>query len=123
MAWISIENLGLYHKYLKDWIADNIHANKVIQDKNNKFVSNDQMDSWNAKLRMVAQFEMELPRNRKTIPINKEYQITDETVIWLFIDGIKQIKGKHFKIDKNKNSLILTEPHKMVTNVEVIIFE
>ena len=123
MAWISIENLGLYHKYLKDWIADNIHANKVIQDKSNNFVSTDQMDSWNAKLRMVAQLEMELPRNRKTIPINKEHQITDKTVIWLFIDGIKQIKGKHFKINTEINSLVLIEPYQNPTDIEVIIFE
>lgn len=50
MAWISFENLGLYHQLIKDWVSNNIHANKVIQDDKNKFVTNEQINNWNGKL-------------------------------------------------------------------------
>ena len=117
MAWISIENLGLYHQKLKDWINKNIHAKNVIQDDNNKFVSTEQIKNWNGKLTQVVNLETELPVGHNTITVPSSYTITDTTVIWLFIDGIKQTKNKHFNINKDTNSLILTETYQ--SSVEI----
>ena len=122
MAWISIENLGLYHQKLKDWINKNIHAKNVIQDDNNKFVSTEQIKNWNGKLTQVVNLETELPVGHNTITVPSSYTITDTTVIWLFIDGIKQTKNKHFNINKDTNSLILTETYQSSVEIEVIIF-
>ena len=122
MAWISIENLGLYHQMIKDWITKNIHAKNVIQDDKNKFVSTEQINKWNEKLAKVVNFEAELPVGHNTITIPSSYPITDTTVIWLFIDGVKQVKNKHFNINKDTNSLILTETYQNSVEIEVIIF-
>ena len=122
MAWISIENLGLYHQKLKDWINKNIHAKNVIQDDDNKFVSTEQIKNWNGKLTQVVNLETELPVGHNTITVPSSYTITDTTVIWLFIDGIKQTKNKHFNINKDTNSLILTETYQSSVEIEVIIF-
>ena len=122
MAWISIENLGLYHQKLKDWINKNIHAKNIIQDNNNKFVSTEQIKNWNEKLTKVVNFETELPVGHNTITVPSTYPITDTTVIWLFVDGIKQVKTKHFNINKGTNSLILTETYQNSVEIEVIIF-
>ena len=122
MAWISIENLGLYHQKLKDWINKNIHAKNIIQDNNNKFVSTEQIKNWNEKLTKVVNFETELPVGHNTITVPSTYSITDTTVIWLFVDGIKQVKDKHFNINKDTNSLVLTEIYQSPVEIEVIIF-
>ena len=122
MAWISIENLGLYHQKLKDWINKNIHAKNIIQDNNNKFVSTEQIKNWNEKLTKVVNIETELPVGHNTITVPSTYSITDTTVIWLFVDGIKQVKDKHFNINKDTNSLVLTEIYQSPVEIEVIIF-
>ena len=122
MAWISIENLGLYHQKLKDWINKNIHAKNIIQDDNNKLVSSEQIKKWNEKLSNVVNLEIELPEGHNTITVPPKYTITDTTVIWLFIDGVKQVKNKQFNINKGTNSLILTNVYQSSVEVEVIIF-
>lgn len=51
MAWIDLENLGSFNRKIRDWIKTvNIHANKIIQDSNNKFVTNEQINNWTNKL-------------------------------------------------------------------------
>ena len=122
MAWISIENLGLYHQKLKDWIDKNIHAKNIIQDDNNKLVSTEQINKWNKKLAKVVNLETELPVGHNTITVPSDYPITNTTVIWLFVDGIKQVKDKHFNINKDTNSLVLTEIYQSPVEIEVIIF-
>ena len=122
MAWISIENLGLYHQKFKDWINKNIHAQNIIQDENNKFVSTEQINKWNEKIAKVINLETELPVGHNTITVPSTYPITDTTVVWLFVDGIKQVKDKHFNINKDTNSLRLTETYQSSVEIEVIIF-
>lgn len=51
MAFINVGNLGLYHQKIKDWFSKQyVSATKVIQDTNNKFVTDEQMKKWSGKL-------------------------------------------------------------------------
>lgn len=163
MAWISIENLGLYHQKLKDWIAKlKINASNIIQDDNNKLVTKAQVESWENKLDANANavsasklqtpvningipfdgseditinvdgtssfnvniVEMELPKATKIISVsNLSTIMTDEKKLWLFIDGIKLIKDKHYKINVSENNITINEAYSSTVNVEVIIFQ
>lgn len=127
MALINLDNLGLYHQKLKDWISKNkyIHpvnhpATIIIQDKYNKFVTEEQLKKINAnKILNFVSFEYELSENESEISV--DYSISDNTRLWLFIDGIKQIKNKHFTISSN-NIIKLTNTYEDKTNIEIIIF-
>lgn len=90
MAWISIENLGLYHQKLKDWIAKlKINASNIIQDDNNKLVTKAQVESWENKLdanaNAVSASKLQTPVNINGIPFDgtKDIEINHNTVISL----------------------------------------
>ena len=127
MAWISIENLGLYHQKLKEWFSkQSISATKIIQDETHKFVTSEQVKKWDnsaaeGSKTTVIQFCTELPVGHNTINIEKQYSITENNVL-LFIDGIKLIKNKHYTVDTSKNSLIIKQLYENSADVEVMIF-
>ena len=85
-------------------------------------MSTEQINKWNKKLAKVVNLETELPVGHNTITVPSDYPITNTTVIWLFVDGIKQVKNKHFNINQDTNSLILTETYQSPVEIEVIIF-
>lgn len=127
MAWISIENLGLYHQKLKEWFSkQSISATKIIQDETHKFVTSEQVNRWDnsstqGSKTTVVQFCAELPVGHNTINIDRQYTISNDNV-WLFVDGIKLIKDKHYTVDTSKNALIVKQLYENSTDVEVMIF-
>ena len=127
MAWISIENLGLYHQKLKEWFSkQSISATKIIQDETHKFVTTEQINRWDnsateGSKTSVVQLYTELPVGHNTIAVDTQYTISYENV-WLFVDGFKLVKNKHYTIDQDKNSLIINQVYENIVDVEVMIF-
>lgn len=123
MAWISIENLGLYHQMIKEWFSkQTISATKIIQDETHKFVTDDQIKKWDSTAAGCAtQLYTELPVGHNSIAVDKKYPITYKNV-WLFVDGIKLIQNKHYTIDPETNSIIISQVYENIVDVEVMIF-
>lgn len=158
MAWISIENLGLYNRKLRDLFKTlNIHANKIIQDSNNKFVSNDQINNWNNKLGKTENavsasklknpvkingisfdgtkdividvtttyfeeksFKSELPANQTSIKVPIEFWEDVKNLIIVYINGIKLINEKHYTINRANYSIDLKEAFVSQADVEIL---
>lgn len=92
MAFINIGNLGLYHQKIKDWFSKQyISAAKVIQDTNNKFVTDEQMKKWSSKLdadaNAVSASKLQTPVNINGIPFDGTQDI----------EIIKEHYGKEIK--------------------------
>lgn len=67
--------------------------------------------------------DLELPANQKEISIDSQYQLTQDAKTWLFVDGIKLIKNKHYTINNVNNSISLVQTYKDIVNIEIIIFK
>lgn len=120
--FVSKEQKNIWNNKL-DADANAVSASKLNKAININGVSFDgSQDITISSHAIITSIEMELDKNINKISIDKQYTVTQETKIWLFIDGIKLIKNKHFTINDSDNSLVLNESYSTKTNVEIIIF-
>ena len=104
--------------------ANAVSASKLLTPVNINNVpfdgTNDIKISTNISVNII---EIELEKNQNVITINNLSSLFSEnSKIWLFVDGIKLLNNKHYTVNVKDNNITLKESYSSITNVEVVFF-
>lgn len=121
MAWISIENLGLYHQKLKDWINKlKINASNIIQDDDNKLVTNIQVESWNNKLdadaNAVSASKLVKPVKINNVPFDGSADIN------IYAKAEISIQSFEIKLSSNQQTIELDDTYEINEKSKLLLF-
>lgn len=121
MAWISIENLGLYHQKLKDWINKlKINASNIIQDDDNKLVTNIQVESWNNKLDADAN-AVSASKLVKPVKINN-VSFDGSADINIYAKAEISIQSFEIELSSNQQTIELDDTYEINEKSKLLLF-
>lgn len=121
MAWISIENLGLYHQKLKDWINKlKINASNIIQDDDNKLVTKIQVESWNNKLDADAN-AVSASKLVKPVKINN-VPFDGSTDINIYAKAEISIQSFEIELSSNQQTIEFDDTYEINEKSKVLLF-
>lgn len=101
--------------FIIDYATKNIKINESYESDSEIEILFNSLDLSNKK------YEAELEPSITEINVSGFLNFTEKTIIHVYVDGIKLIKDKHYKIDYVTKLITLNEPYSTKVNLEIII--
>lgn len=123
--WISDDTILLYVNGIKL-----INEKNFIINKETKTITLNEAYEYQVDIEVLFNcldtsnmFVYELEPNINEVVIETTKNIGEESTIYVFVDGIKLIKNKHYNINYETKTLILNENYENKIDVEVLILK